>query len=82
MHAGLQKLIDTYTLLQQLRDDTQARDGQDVWTFLTAEGKFSSRAYYKFMFAGLEVSPIYKKLRKVRPFISRRFLSGWCLLID
>jgi hypothetical protein len=58
-YAELNQIND---ILRPLRVDEQSRLVHNTWSPSFHTGSYSSRTYYKYMFSGLQVSPVFRKL--------------------
>jgi hypothetical protein len=61
-----EEMLQLKDIISELNSETGLRERTDQWVFSQGKGVFSSAAYYKFMFDGLQVSPILNKLWKSR----------------
>jgi hypothetical protein len=78
---ALVELQQIAALLVILKQNELDRVKPDSWTFMAQNGRYSSAAYYKFMFADLEVSPIFRKLWKSKS-LHKPKVFVWLLLVD
>jgi hypothetical protein len=76
-----EELSDLVNKLVTLRMDEAARLSQDKWLFIKQKGVYSSRGLYKFLFSGLVVSSVFKKLWKSR-CLNKQKVFAWLLLVD
>lgn len=74
----LQQIV---ALLLLLENDMPTRSQLDRWSFTSGNGAYSSMAFYNLMFDGLDVSPIFKKLRKSK-YLHKQKVFMWLLLVD
>jgi hypothetical protein len=78
---ALDELTDIEANLQMLKSDATRRSISDRWAFFLQNGVYSSMAFYKYAFSGLQVSVIFKKLWKSR-CLNKQKVFAWLILVD
>jgi hypothetical protein len=73
--------IQVGQVLSDLRQEPVLRAGQDRWFFSPSVHSFSSARYYKFIFAGINASPLFKKLWKSK-ILHKQKVFVWLFLVD
>jgi hypothetical protein len=64
-----------------MSEDSESRDNRDSWIFSENKGGYTSVAYYKLMFDGMNAFPIFKKLWKSR-CLHKHKVFVWLFLVD
>jgi hypothetical protein len=68
-------------ILADVRNEETQRTVPDKWSFIYSKGVYSPSAYYKFLFDGLNVSPIFQKLWRSK-CLHKQKVFVWLFLVD
>jgi hypothetical protein len=78
---ALNELTKIDLKLQSLHDDSASRTLFDNWRFFAQNGVYTSMAFYKYIFSGLQVSYIFRKLWKSK-CLNKQKVFIWLILVD
>jgi hypothetical protein len=80
-HMAFQELHTISDMILALRHNQNHLEIQDAWIFNYNSGVYSSNSFYKLMFSGLPVEPVFPKLWKCKCVPKMKVLT-WLVLMD